>query len=236
MKTFSSTGLYDVSCKKKLPDGGERMAKPSKSEIVSYLKNHSRYFTMNSWNRATSYALNVKIYRWVPKDLLDRAYEMLEVREPFWDIENEFNSFGERYDWRYQMWWNGKSGGYIVLGQGGRKEATYKTICDRCGKLTWYEEEQKCHVSGCEGRLKKLIEPVYQIYSQPGLGMDMGEDFNDWDYQSLKERYDLVKDFDRTVDGCKDIFLFYCKNYRVVEKTRMVSQKYKTIERVEVSV
>lgn len=175
------------------------MGKPSREEIINYLKNHERYFTLHPWNKSHSYARNVKIYRWVPKDLLSQAYEMLEAREPFLDIETEFRSFAERYDWKYQMWFNGRSNGYIVLGQGGRRKFNYKTQCDTCGRLTYYEEGQKCEVDGCNGNLKKLLNPYYQVYIQPGLGLDMDMDFENWDYQSLLKRYALVRDFELNV-------------------------------------
>ncbi len=171
------------------------MSEPLKrEEMVAYLMGHERYYTANYWNGATSYAHNVKIYRWVPGELRDRAYEMLEVREPYRHMESEFEEFAGRYGWKYQIWWNGRSCGYLVLGQGG---------------------------IGADGR----------VYCQPGLGLDMGETFEDWDYESVKRRYDLVKDFDKTVDLCKEIFLIYCKNYRVVEKVKMAPQKYKVLER-----
>ena len=31
--------------------------------MIRFLKEHVRYFTMNSWNRSTSYANNVKFYK-----------------------------------------------------------------------------------------------------------------------------------------------------------------------------
>lgn len=34
----------------------------SRREMTDYLRNHFRYSTMNSWNHATSYACNLKIY------------------------------------------------------------------------------------------------------------------------------------------------------------------------------
>lgn len=46
---------------------------------------------------------------------------------------------------------------------------TYKTVCNKCGRKTWYEEEQQCH---CEYPKKKhcdkcghteVIEPVKMV-------------------------------------------------------------------------
>jgi len=41
-------------------------------DMIDYLKNHFRYNTMNSWNRSTSYANNLKIYKVIPKELRTR--------------------------------------------------------------------------------------------------------------------------------------------------------------------
>lgn len=208
------------------------MGKISRKKMIDFLNGHQRYHTMNSWNNAHSYAHNIKIRNWVPKELEEAAYKMLEVREPFRVIESEFNTFGRKHDWEYQMWWNGKSGGYIVLGIGGiDNKNPHKTKCDTCGRLTWYEEEQNCHVSGCEGMLLKLEQPRGQIFTQPGKGLDMDRDYEDWDVYLLHERYQLVKEFDAVVDKCKKIFLRYCKEWKVVERVRMVPQDYKALER-----
>ena len=34
----------------------------SRKAMTEYLENHFRYYTMNSWNIATSYACNLKIH------------------------------------------------------------------------------------------------------------------------------------------------------------------------------
>lgn len=169
------------------------MARVTKKEMISFLREHFRYFTHNSWNRSTSYAANVKIYNFVPADLRERAYEMLEVSEPFLGINKVLNDFARRYNWQYQIWWNGRSNGYLVLGQGGLNE---------------------------DG----------SVFMRPGLGMDEEADFEDWDYRFLRKRYNLVRDFDSTVEKAKQIFLWYCKNFRVVEKERKIIQRYKTVE------
>lgn len=38
------------------------MSRKTKKEMIEFLKNHKRYWTMNSWNGSSSYANNVKIY------------------------------------------------------------------------------------------------------------------------------------------------------------------------------
>lgn len=40
----------------------KRVDKRSREEMTTYLAGHFRYNTMNSWNRSTSYACNMKLY------------------------------------------------------------------------------------------------------------------------------------------------------------------------------
>uniref|UniRef100_A0A6H2A5D1 Uncharacterized protein n=1 Tax=viral metagenome TaxID=1070528 RepID=A0A6H2A5D1_9ZZZZ len=38
----------------------------------------------------------------------------------------------------------------------------YKTICDTCGRKTWYETEQKCHCSYPKKDLDPRFTPFYE--------------------------------------------------------------------------
>lgn len=54
--------------------------------MIEFLKEHERYWTMNSWNRSSSYANNVKIYNLgMDKDLEIKAYGLL-AEEGFIDL------------------------------------------------------------------------------------------------------------------------------------------------------
>jgi hypothetical protein len=70
------------------------------------------------------------------------------------------------------------------------------------------------------------------IFTQPGKSMDQGEDFTDWDNRSLDERVRLVKDFDKTVKQCQAVFIDYCKQYAVEEKTIQVPKTIKVLKAV----
>lgn len=165
----------------------------TREEMIDYLQNHPRYYVLNPWNHATSYAHNVKLYRWVPTSLLERAYELLEVEDPYYDIQEELQEFARKHEWRYQIGFNGRNGGYLVLRQGGRR-------------------------------------PDGSIFIYPGRGLDENEVFEDWDDRRLMERSQLVKDFDTTVEKAKERFLYYCKNFKVVEVEEAIVQRYKIIE------
>jgi len=88
------------------------MARMSKKSMVEFLEKHFRYDTMNSWNRSTSFAARVKVCDgWVPRELRDEAYEMINMEEVYEDISLEFDDFARRHDWQYQLGFNGRSGG-----------------------------------------------------------------------------------------------------------------------------
>ncbi len=199
--------------------------------MITYLQNHFRYYTMNSWNKSTSYARNVKIYNLgLTREQENEALELLEAHGAFDRINDIIHDFDTRHDYKYQMGYNGRSQGYIVLYQGGKQYPGYKTQCDACGKLTWYETEQACKMNGCSGTLTLLKTPVFRVFSQPGMGIDMEQDFEDWDDDSLRSRYELIKDFDATIDECIKAFKDLIDACRVVEKTVMIPTKVKVLE------
>lgn len=92
--------------------------KNNKDQMIDYLVNHFRYYTMNSWNQAKSYANNVKVYN---LDLTDSE------KDKFMEIYNDedlsptissiisthIDEFQEKTG--YSAGLNGRSYGYMVL-------------------------------------------------------------------------------------------------------------------------
>lgn len=209
---------------------------PTREEMVAFLRDHFRYDTMNSWNRSTSYARNVKIYNLgLTHEQEMRAHELLEVRNTFDEINEIIHEFGADHDFRWQAGFNGRSSGYIVLYQGGKRDKGYKTRCDKCSKLTWYEIEQPCKMDSCDGTLRLLKSLVFEAFSYPGKGVDMDEEFENeeaWSDDAIKDRYVLVKEFDQMADDCISIFKHLIDNFRVVEKEIPCIRKVKVLEPV----
>ncbi|HOW87330.1 MAG TPA: hypothetical protein PKV84_01565 [Candidatus Omnitrophota bacterium] len=200
----------------------------SKLEMIEFLKNHFRYPTMNSWNRATSYARNIKIHRLrLDRETESRCFEMLEIAEAFDDFSAALHEFGVRHDYEWQISQNGRSGGYLVLYRGGKKDSGYKTRCDTCLIPTWYETEEPCHVSGCGGTLKRLTAPLWQVYMQPGLGTDDDQDFESMNYEDLRKRVILIKDFDETCERAVKAFLDFAKSHQIKEQEIKVAKTVK---------
>lgn len=95
-----------------------------RKSMTNYLRGHFRYFTMNSWNGLTSYAHNVKVHR-LP--VHDGAYEMLESDEWHSRKLRMMRAFDRAHEHVWQVGTNGRSGGYIVLYQGGVKDGRVYT-------------------------------------------------------------------------------------------------------------
>jgi len=109
-----------------------------------------------------------------------------------------------------------------VLYQGGRKDSGYKTRCNLCDKLTWYETEQPCHMDGCEGTLKVLTSKVWSTFSYPGRGTDQDADFSEWDMYELEDRVRLVREFDGLCDACVASFINFAKTHTAEDQEILV--------------
>jgi hypothetical protein len=111
----------------------------SRKEMIAYLSSHQRYDTMSSWNNGTSFSRNIKINRiqFPHSDIRNRAYDMLDVEEAFDDFNEVLSDFNRRHNYSYQIGTNGRSGGYLVLYSGGKKETGFKSYCPSCGQRNY---------------------------------------------------------------------------------------------------
>lgn len=88
----------------------------NKQEMINFLTNHFRYYTMSSVNLRTSYANNVKIYNLnLPQEIRNKAWDFLDAEcEDFWfNVHDLIANF--EIETGYTAGFNGRSGGYIVL-------------------------------------------------------------------------------------------------------------------------
>lgn len=54
----------------------------SRQEMTQYLTTHFRYPTLNSWNRSTSYACNLKItHLGLSPEVVDKLFDMIQTQE-----------------------------------------------------------------------------------------------------------------------------------------------------------
>ena len=86
-------------------------------QMFNFLKNHFEYYTCNSWNGLRSIANNVKLYKlnltgdWcVALSLLEADdYDNIRIMLHDWELDHP----------GYDVSFNGRSGGYLVLGNKG---------------------------------------------------------------------------------------------------------------------
>ena len=199
-----------------------RVDKRSRAEMTAYLSGHFRYNTMNSWNRSTSYACNMKLYKLgLDRGTEDKLWDIIQVPEFYERLNERIVDFNRKHNYLWQAGWNGRSGGYLVLYQGGTKPSGYRSYCTKCGQKNYTsiaETGNWCGVCNEEARVD-YIKPPMQIFSFPGRDVDMDEDFEDWSLYELQQRTELVQEFDRLADDIVAEALYIAQNHSVEERT-----------------
>jgi hypothetical protein len=128
-----------------------------------------RYNTMNSWNRSTAPAYNLKIHQVIPRALQDKVFEMRECDNFYDDINYLMEEFAADHNWEWQAGFNGRSGGYLVLYKGGRKLSQSKSICTMCGQKNFTTVEDtgtKCGRCNQEGRVNREMHDIFTMAGQ----------------------------------------------------------------------
>lgn len=82
-----------------------------------FLSQHPRYYTINAWNRLTSYSQNVKLYNLgLSSEQLDKAYDLIFANDTFeFDVMVQDCIRQFEADTGYTADFNGRSGGYLVM-------------------------------------------------------------------------------------------------------------------------
>ena len=220
-----------IPIKKKNPGQhlfSRRVDKRSRKDMTAFLSGHFRYNTMNGWNRSTSYACDMKLYNLgLDREMENKLWELIQVQE-FYDRLNELvEDFGRQHNYLWQAGWKGCSGGYLVLYQGGTKSSEYRSYCTHCGQQNYTsvaETGTRCGVCNKETRID-YIKPPMQIFSYPGCGVDMDEDFEDWSVYDLRQRTELVQEFDRLADDIVAEALYIAREHSVEERIVYVPTK-----------
>lgn len=208
-----------------------------RGEMVAFLKNHFRYLTMNSWNHSTSYANNIKLYNLdKPSDIdQDRWWKMFGITDWQENLSSILENFGRSHNWLWQVGINGRSGGYVVLYQGGIQPSGYKSHCTYCGQKNYQPvpDDQKGICGRCDAKERVNFKQTHmQVFTWPGKDLDMGEDFHGWELFQLKERVELVQEFDRLCDDIVKSYIETCRSYRIVEEEILVPKRIKILEPV----
>ena len=203
----------------------------SRGEMTSYLAGHFRYPSMNSWNNSTSYACNLKVDRLgLEHDIVMKLLDMIGIPDFFDPINDLIHEFGSDHNFAWQAGFNGRSGGYLVLYQGALESSGYKSHCIACGQQNYKSVSESGNVCGKCGQPARVdyAKRHMRVVSFPGRGTDDGEDYLDWEICQLKDRVQLVQDFDRLADAIVQEAVYIANNYRLedetftVQKTRQV--------------
>lgn len=204
----------------------------SRKAMENFLESHFRYNTMNSWNRSTSYANNVKIYNLgLSREQENKLYSMMEVVEFYDQIHDDLMLFAMEHNYLWQVGFNGRSSGYLVLYRGFSKPSEYKSFCTKCGQRNYRSVEEngcKCGRCGAESRVN-YKKPPNEIGVYPGQSVDMDEDFDEWDIYSLRDRVRLIQEFDRLCDRVLAHIVEMLEAYDVVEETVMRPETVKVL-------
>ena len=199
----------------------------SRQEMTDFLRNHFRYSTMNSWNQATSYACNLKIYRLgLESEIESKLYDMLGTQE-FFDLRDDVIAlFNRAHEYRWQAGFNGRSGGYLVLYQGELRPTGHLSYCTCCGQRNFRSIRDTGNVCGACGRPNRVdfTTPPKQPVTFPGRGLDMDDDYEEWSMSELRDRVKLVQELDSLADDLVSQAIHMANEYDVVEEEYYVPQ------------
>lgn len=206
-----------------------------RESMTDFLKKHFKYNTMNSWNKSTSYANCIKLYKVDKPENIDNNtfWGMFEITQWQEKLSNLLEDFGRKHNWQWQAEINGRSGGYIVLCRGDIRPSGYKSYCTHCGQKSYQAviEGQIAICGRCEAKARVNFKQTHmQVFTWPGKDVDMHEDFEGWTLDKLRERVELINDFDRLCDSIIAEYIDICKNYRITEEEILVPKMVKVVE------
>ena len=209
--------------------------KRSREVMTAFLKEHFRYFTMNSWNTSTSYANCIKLHHVAkPSDIdEDSWWQMLELADWHDTLSELLEDFARKHKHMWQAGINGRSGGYVVLYKGGIKPSGYKSYCTQCGQKNYQglPEGETGTCGRCNAKARVNFKQTHmQVFNWPGKDVDMNEDYTDWALSDLRERVELVQAFDQLCDDIAQAYTQMCETYRITEEEILVPKTVKVLE------
>lgn len=142
-------------------------------QMFNFLRDHFEYYTCNSWNGLRSVAHNVKLYNLNLSGDWCVALSLLEADD--YDYINMMIKDWEREHRGYSVGFNGRSGGYLVLGNSGN--ASHVLPDEITGSVDYEDYKQYCrdYLGSVKANRRVLVE-----YTK------------------------LVQDFDRLCDDLRD--------------------------------
>jgi hypothetical protein len=71
-----------------------------------------------------------------------------------------------------------------------------------------------------------------QVFTWPGKSTDECEDYEEWTLSEIRNRVELIQDFDRLCDTIAREYIDICMNYRIAEEEILVPKTIKVLEPV----
>lgn len=204
----------------------------SRKEMTDFLLGHFRYPTMNSWNRATSYACNLKIHRLgLEPEIESKLYDMLGTQEFYCLRQDALDLFNKTHNYRWQAAFNGRSGGYLVLYQGELRPTGHLSYCTCCSQRNFRSVADTGNICGACRKPARVdfAAPPKQSVTFPGRGTDMDEDYEEWSLSELRERVKLVQELDSLADDLVSRAIRMANEYDVVEEEYYVPQTQRVL-------
>jgi len=134
-----------------------------------------RYWTMNSWNRASAPAYDLKITHVLSGKELDAAFDLIATDNFYDQINDLIAEFGADNNHEWQAGFNGRSGGYLVLYKGGIKDSGHKSVCTSCGQRNYRNIEETGNKCGRCGAFARINQTFNQTFTTPGQSIDEKE-------------------------------------------------------------
>lgn len=200
----------------------------SRESMIGFLTGHFMYYTGMSWHHAKSFANDVKItHLGLSNKETDALFELIQADDGYESADWLIDEFDREHGWEYQVGFNGRSDGYLVLYRGEVSPTQYMSYCTKCGQRNYTsvaDTGTRCGACGLESRVDFDFPPTQKVKLGP---VDQDCDYSEWSDEELAERVRLVCDFDRL---CDDIItaaledasngVEECIEYEPVRKTR----------------
>lgn len=193
-------------------------------QMFNFLKNHFEYYTMNSWNRLSSIANNVKLYNLNLSGDWGVAYDLLasgEYETINWTV----------YEWcrehpGYEVQFNGRSGGYLVLMN---KDNSCSVLSEEITECVDYEEYKRwCreHVGSVRDNRPYLAQQVKLVQDFDRLCDTLRSYCDELSQQTFEiiEMRKAVDDFNEEYGNDLEYLEFdylRCDDYGIVDLTEI---------------
>ena len=127
-------------------------------QMFNFLKDHYQYYTLNSWNGLKSIANNVKVYNlklsgdcWAVLDFLNNeSYDSINSMIEDWEYEHP----------GYKVYFNGRSGGYLVLCNAKDNKCVLTDDVDECEDYEEYKRFCKDYYGSVKENRRDLVAMV----------------------------------------------------------------------------